>query len=68
MEELRVIQGDTLDCMLTIENPEELVISKVLFNCPSLQLAVELTQAVEDDTLWLLLINSANTVDLRVGR
>ena len=69
MEELKVIQGDTLECLLTIENPEQLEINRVLFNCPSLQLAVDLTPAnLEDDSLWALIINSEYTVDLRVGR
>ena len=49
MEELKVIQGDTLNVTLTIENPEALVITRVVFTCPSLSIEKDLGMMSEDD-------------------
>ena len=51
MEELKVIQGDTLSCVLTIEKPEELEISRVVFNCPSLKIQKDLIPSDEYGSL-----------------
>ena len=52
MEHLSIIQGDTLDAIVTIEKPSELVLEKVRFVCASLELDEELseTEANEDET------------------
>jgi len=52
MERLSIIQGDTLDAVVTIEKPTELVLEKVHFVCASLELDEELseTESNEDDT------------------
>lgn len=52
MECLSIIQGDTLDAIVTIEKPSELVLEKVRFVCASLELDEELseTESNEDDT------------------
>lgn len=47
MEQLSVIQGDTLDAIVMLEKPEDLVIESVYFKCPSQELNEELT-LVED--------------------
>ena len=65
MKDLKVVQGDTLEYTLKIESPEW-EINRVLFNCPSLQLAAELVPS--NDGEWLLTLSSETTVDLRVGR
>ena len=49
MECLSIIQGDTLDAVVTIEKPAELVISKVRFVCASLSLDRELARADTDE-------------------
>ena len=67
MEELKVIQGDTLNVTLTIENPEELEINRVVFTCPSLNMQRDLTE-LNDDDLWGFVIQPAETNDLWVGR
>jgi len=52
MKNLNVIQGDTLDVILTLENPEEIDINKVVFKCPSLALEVPMkTTLLDDDSL-----------------
>ena len=51
MEELKVIQGDTLSCVLTIEKPEDLEISRVIFNCPSLNIKKDLVPSNECEEL-----------------
>ena len=68
MEELKVIQGDTLSCVLTIEKPEELEISRVVFNCPSLKIQKDLIPSDEYGSLWGLSMNADETVDLWIGR
>ena len=65
---LSVIQGDTLDVTVTIENPEELVLSKVYFICPSLGLKETLTPLNLGDDLWGFTISANTTKTLRVGR
>lgn len=49
MEQLSVIQGDTLDAVVTIEKPEDLVISEVHFKCPSQELNEELALIENED-------------------
>ena len=68
MEELKVIQGDTLSCVLTIEKPEDLEISRVIFNCPSLNIKKDLIPSNECEELWGLVLNAEETVDLWIGR
>lgn len=68
MEELKVIQGDTLSCVLTIEKPEELEISRVVFSCPSLKIQKDLIPSDEYGSLWGLSMNADETVDLWIGR
>ena len=69
MSELCVIQGDTLDVTLTIENPEQMDIEHVYFRCPSLQLTNELIPLnTNDDSLWGFSLSPTLTVNLRVGR
>lgn len=68
MEELTVIQGDTLSCLLTIEKPEELEISKVVFNCPSLGIERDLIPANECEDLWGLTMSASETENLWIGR
>jgi len=66
---LSVIQGDTLDVTLTIENPEALEINRVIFTVPSLQIQKDLTPLnVDNDDLWGLVIPAKETAQLRVGR
>lgn len=68
MEELKVIQGDTLSCVLTIEKPEELEISRVVFNCPSLKIQKDLIPSNDCEDLWGLTMSAEETVDLWIGR
>lgn len=68
MEELKVIQGDTLSCVLTIEKPEELEISRVVFNCPSLKIQKDLIPSNDCEGLWGLTMSAEETVDLWIGR
>lgn len=49
MEHLSIIQGDTLDAVVTIEKPAELVIDKVRFVCASLGLDVDLAEAIPEE-------------------
>jgi len=49
MEHLSIIQGDTLDAVVTIEKPAELVIDKVRFVCASLNLDCDLEVADTDE-------------------
>lgn len=49
MEELDIIQGDTLNAVITIDNPDELEISQVTFECPSLNLSYGLTEVTDED-------------------
>ena len=49
MEYLSIIQGDTLDAVVVIEKPAELVIDKVRFVCASLNLDCNLEIADEDE-------------------
>jgi hypothetical protein len=49
MEHLSIIQGDTLDAVVTIEKPAELVIDKVRFVCASLNLDEELEEAGSEE-------------------
>lgn len=51
MEYLSVIQGDTLDAVITIEKPEELEISSVHFVCASLGLDEELLLSDTEEPL-----------------
>ena len=67
MEELKVIQGDTLNVTLTIENPEQLQITRVVFGCPSLSIEKDLTMMTEDD-LWGFILTPFETANLWVGR
>ena len=67
MEELKVIQGDTLNATLSIENPEALVITRVVFTCLSLSLQKDLGM-LNDDDLWGFVLTPEETEDLRVGR
>lgn len=67
MEELKVIQGDTLNVTLTIENPEALDIARVVFTCPSLSIQKELTEVSHDD-LWCFVLTPEETAGLWVGR
>ena len=70
MEYLSVIQGDALDVVVTVENPQGLPISKVMFVCQSLKLEKELEPALEDDPLndiYTLSLLPSETQPLGVG-
>lgn len=64
---LAVVQGDTLDVTVFIENPEQFIIEKVEFVCKSLGLREELFPVNEEDSLWGFTIEAENTKNLRVG-
>ena len=66
---LAVIQGDTLDVTVEIENPDNLLLTRVVFSCPSLQIEKELFQLTNDaqDNMWGFILSVDETKDLRVG-
>lgn len=67
---LAVIQGDTLDVTVDIENPDELVLTRVVFICPSLDIQKELTKLndpTEEDNMWGFILPAQDTKNLRVG-
>lgn len=69
MEELRVIQGDTLNATITIENPEQITITQVVFYCPSLEIEKNLGQLANyNDDVWGFSLGPTETSQLRVGR
>jgi hypothetical protein len=49
MEHLSIIQGDTLDVVVTIEKPSEMTLEKVRFVCASLGLDEELSEAISNE-------------------
>lgn len=46
---LSVVQGDTLEVTLTLENPEELVIQEVNFICKTLDINTSFSPTSTDD-------------------
>ena len=67
MEELRVIQGDTVNTIITITNSEEMEISRVVFSCPSLSIEKDLVMLNQDD-IWNLVFTPVETASFWVGR
>ena len=63
---LSVIQGDTLEITLALDNPEELVIQDVTFVCKSLDIDSHFTATSVDD-LWMLILGASVTENFRVG-
>ena len=69
MEEIEIIQGDSLATIVKIENPDEMNISRVVFACPSLEIEKDLIPAnTEDDSEWALVMSPEDTITLWVGR
>lgn len=68
MEELKVIQGDTLSCVLTIEKPTDLTVERVIFNCPSLNINKDLVPSNTCEDQWGLAMSAEETTNLWVGR
>ena len=64
---LSVIQGDTLEVTVDIQNPEEITIQKVEFVCKSLGLQEEFTLIDEGDINWGFTIDAERTKNFRVG-
>lgn len=64
---LSVIQGDTLDVIVDIKNPDEVEIEHVKFICKSLDIDEELQHIDEDDVNWGFTIDADETSKFRVG-
>lgn len=64
---LSVIQGDTLEVTVDIDNPEDITIEKVEFVCKSLGLREELSLLEEGDINWGFTIEAERTKNFRVG-
>lgn len=66
---LSVIQGDTLDVMVWIDNPEEIVIERVEFVCKTLNLREDLDPlaGLEERDAWGFAIDQSRTLNFRVG-
>lgn len=69
MEYLSIIQGDTLDAVLTIDNPADLEISSVKFVCQSLGLNEEFVPSNKEDMkdTYSICIDNSTTQKLYVG-
>ena len=67
MEYLSVIQGDTLDAILELINPQELAVSKITFYCKSLDLNIELQEMLTEDSAYALTIPPTDTQHFGVG-
>lgn len=63
---LSVVQGDTLEVTLTLENPEELVIQEVNFICKTLDINTSFSPTSTDD-MWMLIVEASETQNFRVG-
>lgn len=64
--DLSIVQGDTLEITLSLENPEELIIERVTFVCKSLNINEDFTPSSSDD-LWSLTINPNETEEFYIG-
>lgn len=67
-EYISIIQGDTLDVVLTVHNPYELPIEEVKFICKSLELdkvmSPTLEQDEDGDDLFVLMLTPEETQPL----
>ena len=68
MEELQVIQGDSVNTVVTIENPKNMDIVSVVFTCPSLDIKRFLVKTQDDDEEWLLMFGPTETINFWIGR
>ena len=68
---LSIIQGDTLDVTLSIDNPETLDIESVKFVCKSLDVEENfvpiVNEGAESDDSWMMIIDANVTQNFRVG-
>ena len=67
MDQLRIVQGDSVDILLELEGDTVHQIATIDFNCEPLGLNCALKNTI-NPVQWLLSIPAEDTKDLRIGQ